>query len=241
MLPLIGKPLGNDPAVGGRASEELQYILTSTYGHLGPKVVEYLVQNRDSWDALRALFQDSRTKYAEVSSAAVGRRHAAHLAILELSSRIVGLLGIPEPTYDPFEYLIEIMDAVSRDADRPLAAMQELVSWCATNSNKFHGRHQHDTAGAKRIPHSGWAGVWPDREDWRFIGVTSVTLRRTLIDANFDPTEIIERWARRKWLVGGDARNLSRSMKVNGVSIRCYCIKRSVYTMVTQDMKAEIE
>lgn len=238
VLPLMGKPLGNNAAVGGRVSEDIQFILQDHHGHLGPKVIEYLVQNQDNWESFRGLFKQLRQKYITIADAAVARRHAAHLAVLEMSMRIVTMLGVPEPAFDPFEFLVEIMNKTAVEADRPMAALQEIASWCSANVNKFYGRHQRDAGGNDRIPPSGWAGAWK-RGDYPYVAITGPALRRQLTLMDYEPAEILERWHGRQWLSNGSGRNRARSVRLGEVNARCYCIKRNIFEAALRDSDAK--
>ena len=68
MLTLKGKPLGQDPEVGGRISEDVQMILADNHGHLGRRVAQYLVANRGRHSEIQAVFREARGKYASIST-----------------------------------------------------------------------------------------------------------------------------------------------------------------------------
>jgi|TARA_R100000084_G_scaffold108964_2_gene73284 hypothetical protein len=235
VLSLKGKPLGDDPKAGGKMSENLQVDLAGTYGHLGRRIIEYLVSNHKNYDRIREVFRNSRDGYAAIAKTAVARRHAAHLAVLEVAASIVHQLGVPKPVEDPFAHLIESAFAAGEDADRPLAAMQDLVSWCAANQSKFYGRHDTSSMGIARVPNSGWGGSWSGKDDWDYIAVTALTIREVLKELGYHPEELLTRWDEREWLYRGRGRNRTRVVRVDGVSIRCYCIKRSTADLALED------
>ena len=226
VLSLKGKPLGSDPIVGGKLSENLQVVLAENYGHLGRRVVEYLVANTNKHDQIREVFQTARESYAAIARNAVARRHAAHLAVLDVAASIVHQLGLPRPTVDPFAELVESAATAGADADRPLAAMQDMVSWCAANQVRFWGRHELTSVGAARVPYDGWAGCWGGGDDWDYIAVTGQTLRSVLKELGHHPDEVITRWNERAWLYRGTGLNRSRVVRIDGASVRCYCIDR---------------
>ena len=235
VLSLKGKPLGDNPIAGGKMSEELQVQLADTYGHLGRRIVEYLVSNHKKHDHIREVFRNSRDSYAGIAKTAVARRHAAHLATLDVAASIVHQLGVPQPTEDPFAHLIESAFAAGEDADRPLAALQDLVSWCAANQNRFWGRHDTTPMGTARVPHSGWGGSWSGKKEWDQIAVTALTIREVLKELGHHPEEVITRWDERGWLNRGRGRNRTRVVRVDGVSIRCYCISRTATDLALDD------
>ena len=235
VLTLKGKPLGNDPRHGGAISEDLQGILKDNYGHLGRRIVLYLVGNKKHHDAIRAVFADARDRYATASTTADARRHAAHLAVLEVAAAIVHQLGVPRPTCDPMAHLFSTMTSAGLDADRPLAALQDVVSWCATNRIRFWGRHDTLANGNAMIPHQGWAGAWGPGDDWEFIALTSMELRRLLESLGHHPAEVIERWDERGWIKRPDGRNRTRPIRIGGVQARCYCLAKAAVEIALND------
>jgi putative DNA primase/helicase len=226
VLSLKGKPLGTDVSIGSRVSEEAQIILASNYGHLGRKIAQYLVANRERHDDIREIFKKAREKYANVARTAVARRHAGHLAVLEVAAAIVHLLGVPQPDSDPFAYLMESQERAGFDADRPLAALQDMLSWCATHQQRFWGRADTDFHGHAKPPSHGWAGSWGSGDDWEYIAISVITFKEIVRSIGHDPDEIIQRWTARGWLSTGNGRHRSRVVRVDGAPTRCYCIDR---------------
>jgi hypothetical protein len=228
VLSLKGKPLGSNPDIGGQVSEETQAILANNHGHLGRRVIEYLVANQPRHDEIRAVYKEARDKYAHIATSAVARRHAAHLAALEIAAGITMQLGMTPCQEDPFAFLIECQEAAGRDADRPLAAFQDMLSWCAANAVRFHGRHEMSGHGHTRVPMHGWAGRWSKDQDWAEIQITTLTMREVLKNLGHHPAEILNRWAERNWIVvspDGKSRR-SRPVRIEGAIMRCYCISR---------------
>ena len=84
-------------------------------------------------------YKDNR--YASEAKTAVTRRMASHIAALEVTSAIVHQLGVPEPYCDPFDYLTRAAIQAGVEADRPLVALQDTLTWCASNKARFWGRN----------------------------------------------------------------------------------------------------
>jgi len=236
VLSLKGKPLGDDVVIGSAASEDAQAILANTYGHLGRRVVEYLVANKDRHGDIREVFQVAREKYAEIADSAVARRHAGHLAVLEVSSSIVHSLGVPKPTVDPFLCLLQSQQDAGKDADRPLIALQDFLTWCATNQKRFWGRAERDREGNTKAPPHGWVGAWDKRNDWDCIAITTTAFNDLMRDLGHEPDEIASRWNDREWLKrsGGLQKARSRVVRVDGAPTRCYCIDRHAADMALE-------
>ena len=236
VLSLKGKPLGDDVVVGSAASEDAQALLANTYGHLGRKMVEYLVANRERHGDIRAVFQVARQKYSEIATSAVARRHAGHLAVLEVTANIVHSLGVPVPSVDPFTSLLESQEQAGLDADRPLSALQDFLAWCATNQKRFWGRGERDREGNTKAPSQGWVGAWEKSDSWDTIAVTTTAFNSLMRELGHDPDEIVSRWKDRQWLKlsGGRQQARSRVVRVDGQPTRCYCIDRHAADMAIE-------
>ena len=236
VLSLKGKPLGDDIVVGSAASEDAQAMLANTYGHLGRRIVEYLVANQERHGDIRNVFQTAREKYSEIAKSAVARRHAGHLAALEVAASVVHSLGVPRPTVDPFTCLLESQEAAGLDADRPLMALQDFLTWCASNQKRFWGRADRDREGNVKAPSQGWVGYWDQQNDWDAIAVTTTAFNNLMRELGHEPDEIITRWADRQWLKRGGGRQKARSrvVRVDGAPTRCYCIDRHAADMAIE-------
>ena len=227
VLSLKGKPLGSDVDIGSRVSEEAQNILAENYGHLGRRIAQYLVANKSNHDDIRQIFKRAREKYAGTATTAVARRHAGHIAVLEVIAAITHILGVPKPDVDPFSYLIESQEMAGLDADRPLAALQDLLSWCATHQTRFWGRADTDFHGQPRAPMKGWAGSWGSGDDWDYVAISVLTFKEVVKEIGHDPDELIQRCSARGWLSMGNGRHRSRVIRIDGAPTRCYCIERT--------------
>jgi hypothetical protein len=126
------------------------------------------------------------------------------------------------------------MNRASEEADRPLVALREVLTWCAANQNRFKGRHATTSSGGIQVPSQGWAGVWSNKKDeWDIIAITGIELRRVLQQFEFDAAEITTRWAERGWLdVNSSRKGWTKTMRIGDIQIRCYCFKRSLVEMI---------
>ena len=235
VLSIVGKPLGHDVKVGARVSEEVQILLSEHYGHLGRRIAQYLVANSEHHDTIREVYHDARARYSSEALTAVSRRHAAHLAAIEVAAGIIHQLGVPQCDVDPFGYLIESQTLAGLDADRPASALQDILSWCATNQPRFWGRHDHDPHGRVKTPLHGWAGTWGPGDDWDYIAISTLTFNAKMVEIGHDPKEIATRWAERNWLLSGNGRNRTRTLRIDGAPTRCYCIGKSAADEVFGD------
>lgn len=235
VLSITGKPMGVGMKVGGQAAELLASQIAEHYGHLGRRLMHYLVSVADQHEALREVWRDTRDQYAAVARTAVSRRHAGNLATLHLASTIVHeSLGVPYPEEDPMAFALEAVMQIETEKDRPHAAFIEVVGWCAANQNRFWGRHETDRDGNPRVPGRGWAGAWDSRESWQTISIMPHALREVLEPIGFQVEEILDRWAERGWLVHSETMRNGRELKsrttvtrINGAPMRVYQFSRS--------------
>ena len=235
VLSLRGKPLGIDPVRGGQLSEDVQVLLAENYGMLGRRVASYLVANTDKHDDIRKIFNVTRERYAQMATSAVARRHAAHLAVLEVSSKICHQLGLPLPQTDVFSVLVESALRAGEDADRPLAALQDTLAWCAANQTRFWGHHKRGALGGAVVPMKGWAGSWGGGDDWDYLALTALTLRDILKDLGHHPDEVITRWLERGWIMRGSGKNRTKVLRIDGAGVRCYCIGKNAVDLAMAD------
>lgn len=240
VLNLSGKPLGGHPQEGAKLSEDIQYALSSNYGHLGRRVIEYLVSNRENHEQLRKLFELAREEYASIAQSAVGRRHSAHLACLEVAASIVHQLGIPRPERDPFADLVKAAADAGNDADLPLAALYEVVSWTLTNQDHFWGRHDPACVSKylpPKAPPTGWAGAWSPKDNWTFIGYTRSRLTELLDSFGHHADEVITAWNNRGWFDNAGRKQTSRVKRVGDHNLRCLCLTREMVELIANEMQ----
>jgi len=249
VLPVTGKPMGSGVADSGKAAEDLTHRLQIDYGHLGRRVIHYLISIAEQHDELRRIWKQTRDQYAQIARTPVTRRHAGNLATLHVASTIVHELGVPFPDEDPMAFAIDAIYRIEADQDRPLAALIEVVSWCAANQGRFWGRHETTHGGAPIVPVKGWAGAWTRGEDWDYIALLPTTLREILEPIGYHAEEIIDRWSERGWLLGSvrkqQARNSSVKSKsevirVHGAPMRVYRISRAVVDEQVAEDEMEI-
>lgn len=229
VLSITGRPMGTNMKAGGPAAEELTMLLQEHYGHLGRKLVHYLVGVADQHEALREMWRGTRDQYAAVAKTAVSRRHAGNLATLHLASNIVHALGVPVPEEDPMAFALEAVMQIETEKDRPHAAFIEVIGWCAANQNRFWGRHEVDRDDKVRVPGRGWAGAWDGREDWGVISLMPNVLREVLEPMGFQVEEIIDRWAERGWIVHSERASGGKMVRIRTTVVRIHGAPMRVY------------
>jgi len=232
VVSLTGKPLGADAAVGAPLADLIRGTVTESYGHFGRKFVHYLVANRNRREDILSAFNTLKERYSSAAFTAVGRRHASHLAAMSVAALIAEQIGLPKPKCDPFSFLLESQAKASADADRPLAALQDVIGWCAAHQTRFYGRHDHNSAGNVSVPSRGWAGAWSEKPDWEAISILSTELRGLLQSWQHDPDEVVSRWLDRGWLERGNGRNRTHPTRIGEATARCYRIRREAVDLI---------
>lgn len=221
VLTLKGPPLGRQSAENAKAAMSLRSNLMANHGHLGPKIVQYLVNNRHRWDEIRAKFWKVRDSYVlSAGDDGVAARLAVYVAVLDVASSIMHSLGVPEPTVDPMQVLWSSVIDGSQDADRPTEAIRDLHGWAVANQTRFWGKHEADPRdGVPKVPHGGWAGAWGDGDEAN-LSVLPVIVRDLLDRWNYDVTGVIESWSRRGWILC-NGRSRTRPVRIDGGRSRC--------------------
>jgi len=241
VLSITGRPMGGDYKAGGPAAEELSSLVQHHYGHLGRKIIHYIVSVAEQHEELRAIWKQTREHYATVARTPVTRRHAANLATLHIAASIIHDLGVPLPDEDPMGYCIEAIGRLEEEHDRPLAALVETVSWCSANQNRFWGRHETTHHGTPMMPSRGWAGSWDSKEDWKHIAVLPNVLREIIEPQGFHMEEIVDRWCERGWLLVGERRNHNKKVKTKTVATRIHGAPMRVFLLSRAAIEINVE
>lgn len=208
--------------------------LGDNYGHLGRRVIEYLLQPGNQLE-LQNEFEIARQAYSARLGAegGVGNRLATTVALLDIARDLCGHVGAPELTCDPLELAVEAAKESSQEADRPAAALRLLYEMAVANSTHFYGRHQVTKVaeGYEAIePTSagGWWGKWSRDETWDSISFLPSRAKAVLEGARFDIEGTIERWNERGWLTRGEGKNREKKVWLDGKAVRCLVIGRKV-------------
>jgi putative DNA primase/helicase len=238
VLALQGAPISGPPATARVVADSVRSQLYANYGHLGRRVAEYLVHYRDHWDALRKAFEDRRNAYASMSTTKVGGRLAAYVAQLDLAQAICETLGVPTPTRDPIEYLIQAVRDGGDDADQPREAFTAVISWCALNQARFYKSIESVQQGTRSYDFAGkWANSNPD---WETINFDAQTLKQLLFRFGFEFEEVVPSWKRRGW-IDGTKRGYTKSVSIKGVPMNCVCLKREMFDELIVQERPDID
>ena len=233
VLTLKGPPLGSQSAENAKAAMSLRSNLMANYGHLGPRIVQYLVNNRHRWDEIRNRYWQVRDSYVmSAGDDGVAARLAVYVAVLDVGASIIHSLGVPKPEVDPMKTLWGFVVEGSQDADRPTEAIRDLHGWAVANQTRFWGRHEADPKdGTPKVPHGGWGGAWPQGESGQ-LAILPVIVRDLLSRWNYDVSGVIESWSRRGWILS-NGRSRTRPVRIDGGRSRCIVFESAMLEALT--------
>lgn len=202
------------------------------YGHVGPIFIEYLIQNRDSWGALRDAHK-AAVKYYSQSKEAAGNpfagRIAEYMAVLNVASTIFHEKYPELPKVSPDTLWAGMVNEVS-EADRAKEALKVVWDWAVANQNRFFGREKkrQDLLGeASDQPNAGWAGRWASNDEWGFIGFIPGVLNDILTKAGFSG-DAVRLWKDMGYLDTDEGRS-TKKVRVNRELTNLVAIKKTAF------------
>jgi hypothetical protein len=214
------------------------------YGHLGARFVDaILTRGRAAiaadWERADAVWAERLAYYGGLSA-----RLAAHIAALEVAATIAHQdCGLPLGSPAEIQAVLDVAGGAAvrsgQDADKPLAALRSVISRSTAQQAAFWGRHIVDRDDQARTPPGGWLGQWrPDGEaaPWTILAVSTHVLRRWLAEDRYDGPGVIAQWSARGWLqLPPGAKGQDRTVRVDGQTMRCVCILRSIVEQAMSD------
>ncbi len=222
ILSLWGSPFGSASPENGQFVTTLVGKLKSNYGHAGPAFVRFVAANSDQWNEWRKLFRQGEKHYRkQAGENTVAGRMAAHLAAIDVTSRIVHkALEIPWEWIDPIAPLYDELTSQSADADQSAAALRHVYEWACGHRDRFWCPN----SASRDEPPGGWIGHWQKqsaalpntkkkKKSWSYIGFLRPELERLLCDAGFEPKSIARQWLDRGWLFTSPETNCERTTK----------------------------
>lgn len=204
-ITLRGAPFGEVCEKNRVAAEGLDVALRQHHGHLGPKVVQWLLEHPEEWPELRAKhasITDDVAKQFAKSKSSVGMRLAGHVAVLHLAADLVHALGVPgKPDAALAELDAQLKTAVAQ-ADQPTEAITQLFSWSWANAHNFQERVPAGSYSLRgqQAPSGGWMGLWRAGPGWTEIAYRPDVVRSRLAEWGYTPADILTAWKQRGWM-----------------------------------------
>jgi hypothetical protein len=225
VLSITAPPYGPQSAEGRRVTEATARAVRGHHGHAGRRWVEYLL-GLDA-DVLRERLEDRTERYAARFVAGTATRLAAHAGVLLLSGELAAEAGLPAADLPGVEDLLaEVVEAGAADADRPRAALVDLLSWVEGNPRRVDGSGDGSKENDDGAPHAGWIGrKLPDGS----VAVIGAQAEQYLDRRGYDRAGVVRAWAGgRDWLEPG-WNGRTKSVRFSDSSRpRCYVVRAAI-------------
>lgn len=233
-LILRGAPFGEPSEENRRAAEAVTLRLLQHHGHLGPRVLAYLLDSETKVENLRRRFERYREEYASEAPSAVAGRLAAYVAILRVAKDLCEHLGMPRPRdCDPIGLAWKAALDSATQSDPNTEALRDLYAWIVGNETRFWYRHE--KRGDDPIePHGGFIGSWV-KEGWTEIAIHPQVATRLLAEWGYDAPSVIETWNRRGWTCveeAGGRKHYSVRRYIRGLRSRMIGLRRDAIEKV---------
>lgn len=225
VIALEGAPIEGPPTVARPIADAVRSRLFHHHGHLGRRLVQYLVYYKDMWEDFREIYEQRKTHFGTVSNTNVGGRLSGYIAALDLAKTLCETLGVPAPTTDPLQYLMQAVRDGAEDADRARDAFLAVYAWAAKNRHRFW-----KTMASVRShrPGNGYVGRWDDGSEWKYLAFGVEELKELLARYGYIYDEILPQWSARGML-WQTSKGLTRNQRIEGLSTPCVCLTRDSY------------
>jgi hypothetical protein len=223
-LCMVGSPLPS-----AAIAQELTVGALSHHGHLGPRVIAAL-QNGNARDRYELAYAQTLRKMRDDlgTMGAVAGRLAEPIALLALAAMVAEDAGLPAPPegVDPIRAAMDAAIEGGRDADRPAAALVDIVGGAFSTPTALYGRHEM-IQGAPNVPSGGWIGAMVEGEHFYHVDLRCTWVKDQLIRRRYDVEGTISRWVERGWIDTGSGRGHQRTKRIDGLPHRVYRFKRA--------------
>ena len=243
VLELWASPFGRADAATAQIVNRVNDGVQDHYGHLGPRFVEYLIENRQHWPEWREQYRQLRQQHMDrAGDNSVAARMATHLAAISMTARLVHqAVEMPWAYRDVVSELWVELTAETPEADRAAVALRHVVSWAHGHREQFH---PYTNSGNMTAPSGGWAGRWEleaKAADDAYIGFLPHKLNEILEAGGFEPEPIKRLWFDRQWLKVSKDKHQYRT-RLGGASLMyVVAIKRAAIDQVEGPVEAEDE
>lgn len=232
VLSLWGSPFGAGDQ--GALVKEITLAVLENYGFAGPILVLYLLKNYDSWPIWKGEYRAALQHYADLAAGNnVAGRLGEIFAVLEVTAQrlleaVPGLV-LQHPVRETLEEIwATTVAGAAQDADRALAALRDIWEWTAANPSKFFGRHRMVAEKALE-PIGGWLGRWDATATFDHVAYLGKPIKARLEALGYDAAATTRTWADRGWLLLDSKGRSQKSVRIDAVSAKAYCIPRRVF------------
>lgn len=240
ILHFSASPFGERIDANRKAVDRLTKGILRNYGHLGRRAVEWLVQNRDKWSAMKDRYEALVDEYsARPEITGSGYRIAKYVAALNVAADLChSYLDLPRPFGG--DAFVEVWKAAARSVaatDNASDALETLYSFAVANQSSFYGRHD-----ANRPPRE-WFGTWKGSRSgsaWNEIAISKVKAIDVLKAHGFSGNRELTEMNRRGWLSATTSKrrkgSFEKSVRVDGSPTPCICLTRSAVKSIVDGL-----
>lgn len=210
VLELWSSPFEHTDAETAGIVNAINDAIIENYGHLGPRFVQFLIDNRDRWPEWQERYREKRTQYSQKAGTnSVAARLGAHLAAIELTAELVHeAVDLPWVHSNVVDELYDELVSESAEADRAAVALRHVHSWASSHRDDFWpgagaAKQVPLPSNTSRSPFSGCAGRYalePGNAARGYLAFYPPKLDEVLKDGGFEPEPIKRLWFDRGWL-----------------------------------------
>lgn len=226
VLSLWGSPFGAADRTAGDTARRVTRLLSEHHGHLGPRLVGWLVGEPNAAAWVRQEYELALAATLQrAGDDPVAGRLAQSVAVLVVCRRVAETwLGLPPPEVDPFDAAWTSMRAGAADADRASAALLDVVAWAAGQQDRLYPGVADEDA-RKFPPAGGWIGARRGGDAWETLALLPPTVRAFLKTEQYDVEATLRLWGERGWLQR-DGKHRGSHVWVGQQRVRCLVIRR---------------
>lgn len=227
VLSVWGSPFDGADAATQQATAAIVDAIAAHHGLLGPRVVQWMLREpaADLWLQDQYRLALKRWTGRAAGDPVAGRLAQAVAAMSVAKDLLEVWLGLPKPERDPLEDLWRAVCAGAREADRPAAALQDVVSWAAAQQQRLYAGIAGEADG-RYGPNAGYIGARVGGEGWTSLALLPTEVQGFLKLHGYDVEATIKLWHERGW-TARDGNHRTRQVMVGQVRQRCVVITRA--------------
>lgn len=198
---------------------EIDRVVKANYGLAGPKVIRFLLENREHWGEFREQYSK---KQGEILTSVQGDGIAFRLTnvaaflsvVIPLIHAAVPELGQQPPTELVIQTLWDCIDVSLKEGNKVLEALRLAYNYASVNQDKFYYKDS-----PEKEPNGGWYGVW----DGDLPCFESKKLIEFLNGSGFDGKAMIRNWRDEGYLIAG-RNTIVKQKRIKCKQVDCYCL-----------------
>ncbi len=211
-------PLYGAPMAGADQAEALRVAVSEHHGHLGLRLVRFLVELDEAGRAkLQDRYEVAKRQFGQTDDPKV-RRAAQYLAAMLVAAEVIHGLGVPKPRVNVWAFLREQVRFAATSADRPLSAARDLFGWVLASGRIAESQAERD------VPPGGWLGRLECPVTWRWIALVPDAVKGWLKSHGHEPEAILRQWADRGVLIGSTG-HLAVTVRLPGSGVAARMLK----------------